>query len=82
MTHVLPFNLFDKGVVFNLCDVMLNILCVSLVKSTLSLVGYLALAFILLDVSYGNTFTKLLYSISAVLMLMNLVTLLGCSPYG
>ena len=55
---------------------MPNILCVHLFKSTLSLVSCLALAFIMLFAQYEKTLiTKLLYSISEVLVLVNLVTL-------
>merc|ERR1712163_85460 len=56
---------------------MPNILCVHLFKRTLSLVSCLALALIMLLAQYENTLmTKLLYSISEVLVLVNLVILL------
>ena len=56
---------------------MPNILCVHLFKSTLSLVSCLALAFIMLLAQYEKTLiTKLLYRISEVLVLVNLVILL------
>ena len=57
---------------------MPNILCVHLFKSTLSLVSCLALAFIMLLAQYEKTLiTKLLYRISEVLVLVNLVILLS-----
>ena len=56
---------------------MPNILCVHLFKRTLSLVSCLALAFIMLLAQYEKTLmTKLLYRISEVLVLVNLVILL------
>ena len=56
---------------------MPNILCVHLFRRTLSLVSCLALAFIMLLAQYEKTLIiKLLYSISEVLVFMNLVVLL------
>ena len=56
---------------------MPNILCVHLFRRTLSFVSCLALAFIMLLAQYEKTLmTKLLYSISEVLVLVYLVILL------
>ena len=56
---------------------MPSILCVHLLRSTLSFVSCLALAFIMLFAQYEKTLmTKLLYRISDVFVLVNLVTLL------
>ena len=61
---------------FNLYDAIPSILCVHLFDSTLSFVSYLELAFIILFAQYEKTLiTRLLYNISEVLMLVNLVTL-------
>ena len=62
--------------VFSLYDVIPSILCVHLFNSTLSFVSCLEFAFIILFAQYEKTLnTRLLYSISDVLMLVNFVIL-------
>ena len=64
--------------VFSLYDDMPSILCEHLFKSTFSLVNYLLLVLIMLFAQYGNTLTtKLLYSISDVLIFVYFVILLS-----
>ena len=63
-------------VVLSLYDVIPSILCVHLLSSTLSLLSCLELAFIILFAQYEITLiTRLLYNISDVFMLVNLVIL-------
>ena len=69
-------SLFSILVVFYLYDVMPNILCVHLFRSTLSLFSCLLLVLIILFAQYENTLiTKLLYRMSDVLMFVYLVIL-------
>ena len=63
-------------VVFNLYDVISNILCVHLLSRTLSLFNCLQLVFIILFAQYEKTLiTRLLYNIRDVFMFVNLVIL-------
>ena len=65
-------------VVFNLYDIMPKILCKHLFSSTFSLFNCLLLVSIILFAQYENTLiTKLLYSISNVLMFVYFVILLS-----